>query len=77
MREILNGSRTRPKACIGIYPAPKGTSTNQCKLMKIRLAKEIRYLCMVFFEFNYSTCIQCNFIDAQESPQRICAYVYL
>lgn len=34
--EVLNGSWTRPRACIEIYPVPKGTSTNQRKLMKSR-----------------------------------------
>ena len=56
-------------ACIEIYPVPKGTSTNQRKLMKSRNCQRnvdtIAAIAWCLFE-SYS--IQCNFIDAQKSP---------
>lgn len=59
-------------ACIEIYTVPKGTSTNQRKLMKSRNCQRkfdtIAAIAWYLFE-SYS--IQRNFIDAQKSPQWI------
>ena len=64
-------------ASVDIYHVPKGTSTNQRKLMKSRnCQRNFDTIAAIAWYMFKSYCIQRNFIDAQKSPQWI-VHMYL